>query len=185
MFIADAGILSDGKKLYFTEFAGCRWGYWGLASELSASETKDGMIANYFQSIVNGKNPYQFNYGAGLAVYSVRSDKKFPDMNQEGLSLFIKDESKEDFLPIQVKEEKQGKDAQIVNVGYREYDSSPMGVVMGRGDTIEEAVEIIYKALKGISLKGMYYRPKFDFLSTDYVSSVMNRVKFLQEKRLI
>ena len=185
MFIADAGILSDGKDFYFTEFAGNRWGWGGIFSELSAAKSKDTMVHNYFQSIVDGKEPYKFAYGTGLAVYSVRSDDKYPMLNQDKLSIHIKDSSMKNFFPGQIKMRRTEAGKQIVNVGYREFDSAPLGYVVGRGNTIEDAVEMIYKALKGISMKGLYYRNQEDFLSTSYTSSILNRVDFLKEKRLI
>ena len=177
MFIADAGILSDGKDLYFTEFAGSRWGWGGIFSELSAA----GSCDDYFQAIVEGEDPYRFDFGVGLAVYSIRSDSKFPMLNQEGLSIFIKDESRSNFFIMQCKMKKD----QLVNVGYREFDSEPLGYVVGRGDTLQEAVKEIYDTLQGISMKGIFYRPYEDFLSEAYTSSVVNRIKFLEKENLI
>jgi phosphoribosylamine-glycine ligase len=181
MYIADAGILSDGKDFYFTEFAGNRWGFGGIFSELSACKNKKAMADNYFESIIEGKEPYKFDYGTSLAVYSIRSDAKVPDMNEEGLSLFVKDSVKDDFFIMQCKKSKEG----LVNVGYREFDSEPLGYVVGRGNSVEEAIKSIYKTLKGISMKGLYYRPEEDWLTTSYSSSVMSRIDFLKEKKLI
>lgn len=181
MFIADVGILSDGKDFYFTEFAGCRHGWFGILSELSCSENKGKMISSYFGAILNGENPYKYKFGTVLCTYSIRSDTKIAGLGQEDLSIHIKKEAMKNFFPIQCKMKKD----QLVNVGYREFDSSPLAVVVGRGDKLEDAVKMIYDTLKGVSLKGLYFRPQFDFLSIDYVSSIPNRIKFLQQKRLI
>ena len=185
MFITECGILSDGKDLYFTEFCANRWGWGGVFSELSGSENKKGEISNYFESIVERENPYQYKFGSSLAVYTIRSDQKFAGLNQEDLSINIKKGNEKDFFIMQCKLKQIGKEKQLVNVGYREFDSAPLGYVVGRGDTMESATKSIYKTLKGVSLKGLYYRPKFDWMSEDYVSSIPNRMKFLEKEKLI
>ena len=143
------------------------------------------MISGYFESIVNGENPYRYKFGAALCTYSIRSDTKIAGLGQQDLSIHVKKSAMKNFFPVQCKTKKIGKEEQLVNVGYREFDSSPLGVVVGRGDELEDAVKMIYDTVKGISCKGLYYRPIFDYLSTDYVSSIPNRIKFLQKKRLI
>jgi phosphoribosylamine-glycine ligase len=185
LFIAEAGILSDGKDLYFTEFQANRWGWGGVFSEMSMSEGKDGKISNYFESHVMRENPFQHKFGSSLALYTIRSDKKFPALNQEGLSINLKKGVEKDVFLWQCKMEQRGKEKQLVNVGYRELDDSPLGYVVGRGETMEDAVERIYETLKGVSMKGMYFRPREDFLSKDYVSAIPNRLNFLQDKKLI
>lgn len=185
LFIAEAGILSDGKDFYFTEFQADRWGWGGVFSEMSMSEGKDGKISNYFESHVMRENPFQHKFGSSLALYTIRSDKKVVALNQEGLSINIKEGLEKDVFLWQCKIEQIGKEKQLVNVGYREFDDSPLGYVVGRGNTMESAVESIYKTLKGVSMKGIYARPKFDFLSTDYVSSIPNRLEFLEKKKLL
>ena len=185
IYISDAGILSDGKNFYFTEFAGNRHGWPGIFSELSASMEKGDEVSNYFEAIVMRENPYKYKFGACISTYSIRSDEKFPMLNKEDLSINIKRGCEKDFFLLQAKMKQAGKEKELVNVGYREYDSSPLGVAVGRGDTMEEAVDGVYKTLKGVSMKGLYYRSKEDFLSTDYVSSIPNRLKFLEKEGLI
>jgi hypothetical protein len=42
----------------------------------------------------------------------------------------------------------------------------------------------MYKSVDGFSFAGAYYRPKSDFLSLDYPTSILNRVNYGLEKKL-
>jgi hypothetical protein len=118
-------------------------------------------------------------------LYSLRSDAKFPALMQENLSIHVKKGAEKNFFPCQCKMKEIGNDQQLVSVGYREYDSQPLAVAVGRGDDVESAVKMVYDTVKGISMKGLFNRPQSDFLGDDYTSSIPNRMKFLEEKRLI
>jgi hypothetical protein len=68
----------------------------------------------------------------------------------------------------------------LVTVG----DDWNLGVISGAGDSIDEAVNSMYKSVDGFSFAGAYYRPKSDFLSLDYPTSILNRVNYGLEKKL-
>jgi hypothetical protein len=73
----------------------------------------------------------------------------------------------------------------IVSTGYRWFSSAPLGYVTGRGNTVTEAAESLYMNLNHFSLKGAYYRPKSDFLSIENEKCILNRLKFLVDRKLI
>ena len=68
----------------------------------------------------------------------------------------------------------------LVTVG----DDWNLGVISGAGDSIDQAVNSMYKSVDGFSFAGAYYRPKSDFLSLDYPTSILNRVNYGLEKKL-
>lgn len=183
IYIRDAGILSDGQDLYFTEFAGCRWGWGGIFSELSASMNEFGNIGQYFEDLKDGINPYKYKVGSSLALYTLDADTKFAGLPQSDIPMNISNDKKNDFFLYQVK--RRPDKESIVNVGYRWFGSAPLGYVVGRGNTVQEAVSTLYDSLYHFSLKGIYYRPQSDFLSKENEKCIFNRLKFLKEKGLI
>ena len=181
MFLFDAGVLYDGQDFYFTEFAGNRNGWGGIFSEVSMSLKNGKLSSNYYESIKNGENPYTHRYGACLAIYSLHNDDKVIGTPQDGLPFYITDEVKRSAFMVQMKQ----KDNKPVSVGYRCFDSAPLGYITGRGNDVDDAIDSVYENLKGFSMKGIYYRPKCDFASTSYTSSVFNRldkIRYFMEK---
>jgi phosphoribosylamine-glycine ligase len=177
----DAGILADGENLFFTEFAGCRWGWGGVFSEMSAAEDGKLMCTNYFEAVSRGEDPYRYEVGASVALYNIKPDPEVAKMPKDGMQIIMKDGYEDNLFITQLRKEKEG----YVNVGYRWYDDGPMGYAVGRGDTIEEAAESAYEIIQGISMKGLINRPKSDFLNPDYPSAIMKRYQFLVDQKLI
>ena len=176
LFLFDAGILYDQKtkNYYFTEFAGNRWSWGGVFSELSMSAT----ASNYFEKVSQGKNPYTYKFGATLSLYNIKEDPDFPKMHAQGIPLFWGKEYDSKFVPYQVKQDGNV----IVNV---DAEDILLGYVSCHGNTIGEAVKDVYEAVEHFSFKEVLYRPKEDFLSVDYPSAVLNRYKFLVDSKLI
>jgi hypothetical protein len=56
-----------------------------------------------------------------------------------------------------------------------DYHLSP---ITGSGYTIDQAVNNVYKNIENFSLAGVYYRPKSDYLSLDYPTSILNRLNY-------
>ena len=171
----DCGLLSDGEDLYFTEFAGNRWGWGGVFTELSMAYQNGKMATNYFNSIIQGQNPLTNLFGASTAVYSIEPDDKFPEMVKQDMPLFMTDKAAKNFYGMQIR--KQGD--QLMNVGYRKYDDCPMGYVVGRGNTIDQALEIIFESLLKTSYKGLYHRSEEDFKTFKNCTSVVHRYNYL------
>lgn len=168
----DAGLLYDGKDFYFLEYAGNRPGWGGIFSEVSACYDNNKMSSNYYEGLLSGKNPYKYKYGSSVSVYSIAIDEKIKGgIPRQDIPIHMNDKAKSNSFLCQTKMN----NGTLVNVGYRWLSSAPMGYMVGRGNSLNEAVDSVYKNLEGISLKGLYYRPKFDCLSRDYSSSIPNR----------
>ena len=60
-----------------------------------------------------------------------------------------------------------------------------MGVATGSADDPQQAIEMAYAAVGKLAMTGLFYRPKFDFVSRDYFASIMNRLDFLQSSELL
>jgi len=181
MFIFDAGILYDGYDFYFTEFAGNRHGWGGIFSEVSMSLRNGKMSSSYYESIMKGKNPYTYRYGSSLALYSLHQDTEVLGTPQNELPFKVSDRTHRDMFTMQMKKE-EGKS---VSVGYRCLDSGPFAYIAGRGNDVYESINSLYESLQGVSFKGLYYRPKHDFLTKEYTSSVLNRldkIKYFLQK---
>lgn len=183
LYIRDAGILSDGEDLYFTEFAGNRWGWGGIFSELSASMTSGGNISNYFEKLAIGEDPYVYKYGTSLALYTLDVDPKHAGLPAGDSRLTIQEGYEHNFFMYQIRQNDK-KDG-IISIGYRTFGSAPLGYVTGRGDTIESAVDNLYDHVDKFSLKGVYYRPESDYLSLENNKCILKRLAFLKEKGLI
>lgn len=180
LYIRDAGILSDGEDYYFTEFAANRWGWGGIFTELAMS-TDDNRITEYFENLKRGESPTKFKYGTSLALYSLDSDHKFPGLPSGETPINISEGYEDDFFIYQQKKVKN----KNVSVGYRWFSSAPLGYVTGKGKSMEDAVDNVYDNLNHFSMKGIYYRPKSDFISTENNKCILSRVKFLINKGLI
>ena len=180
LFIFDAGILSDGKGYYFIEYAGNRWGWGGVFSEISAAETRRAMAGPYFEALATGHSPYSYRIGSSVAFYQLENDSKHASLCKDGTGINVR--SVDNVFLGQVRLDKE---AGLVSVGYRCYDSAPVGYAVGRGNTIQKAADSVYKTLEDVSFKGIYYRSKEDFLSFEYSSSIPVRYQFLLDKGLI
>lgn len=178
MTIFDAGILMDKKgDMYFTEFAGNRWGWGGALSELSMARKGDRCASEYFEAIARGENPQKYKFGTCLSLYNIKADKEVLGCYKEGIPIQW-DGTLDPYLFLyQIKKEPEdeevGIEEQVVNVGYT---NNLLGYVTGCGDTFEEAIDSVYEFTKDkMAFNGIYYRPKLDWVSYDYVSSLPNR----------
>ena len=152
------------KKFYFGEYCPNRPGYNSIFTEMTALGGSDV----YFDYITKKRRFKPDKVATSINIFNLTLKKKdwadelifdFPD----GLNFWIWDVKKKDNVK--------------VNVGF---DKSA-GVVTGSGANINEAAEEMYKNLEQVHLSAMYYRPKHDFLSEDYPTSIPNRLRVLQE----
>jgi hypothetical protein len=194
MFIFDCGLLFDKKgDAYFTEFAGNRWGWPGVFSELSMSRTKDACASEYFETLAAGKNPQKFKFGSTMSIYNLSIDKKYPGLYKDGMPVQWEEEVQSYFFPYQVRkdmtenENEEGeteKKSIYLNVGYAG-SLSIIGSSTGCGMTFKEAVDLLYKNLiEKVYMGGMYFRSKEDFLSTAYPTAIQNRINYLVNNKL-
>ncbi len=158
IYIADVGILADKKgDLYFTEFCFNRFGWDAFPTEVTMS----GGATNYFESIMNGKSPLQYTFGAGVRIMNVGSRGQMVD----GGEMKWKDETKLYFYEMRIE------DGKTVSNSW-EWD---FAVATGCANELKESVEDCYENIAGLIFEGKYTRPKFDFLSEEYSTSIINR----------
>lgn len=182
--IYDAGLLFDGEKFCFTEFCGHRWGWDGIFSELSMC--RDGeqspFVSRHFDLMAEGKTPISNKFGVAVRLFQTQPDDKLANVYQDGYTMDWKDEVSQDLFLYCIRSEKDGEDKErFLSVGYRK----DLGVAVGASDFWEAAVDQAYSACSGFAMTGTYYRPKFDFVSRDYFSSIPNRYRWLIHSGLI
>jgi hypothetical protein len=59
-----------------------------------------------------------------------------------------------------------------------------LAIITGAGKSINEAVNRLYRNVDGFAFVGAYYRPKDDYVSMDYTSSILNRINYGVERGL-
>ncbi len=174
LFIWDASVLVNKRngKMYFGEFCSNRPGYNASFTEM----TQCGSIHEYFEKISQGKNPFTLGtVASSVTLFNFHRDR---DTQQilGGLTINYAPEIEKDLWLWDVK--KKGK--KLVNVGY----GDTLAVVTGSGKSVEEAVSRMYRNLEKFSFVGAYYRPKADYLSLGYATSILNRLNYGMERGL-
>ena len=59
-----------------------------------------------------------------------------------------------------------------------------LAVITGAGKSIPQAVNRLYRNVENFAIVGSYHRPKDDYLSMDYTSSIINRINYGLERGL-
>lgn len=155
IFVWDISLYLTDEGIFFGEFCSNRFGYDALMTEMTMA---DGP-SQYFSKIMKGKNPIeQFKYGTAVRVFNLNRTK-----DQE---ITIGS-----WKPTWLYEVKT-KDNKIVSVG----DCWDLGVITGRGETVEEAIDNVYDNYDTLNFKEKYIRTKEDFLS-EYPTSIMKRLR--------
>jgi len=174
LFIWDASILINKRdgKMYFGEYCSNRPGYNATFTELAQC----GSVHDYFEKISQKKNPFTL----GTVAASVRIFNLHRDTNSQqilgGLTVNYAPEVEKDVWLWDVK--RKGK--KIINVGY----GDTLAVITGTGKSVEEAVSRMYRNLEKFAFVGAYYRPKADYLSLGYPTSILNRLNYGMERGL-
>jgi hypothetical protein len=174
LFYWDASLLIEQRtgKIYFGEFCSNRPGYNSLFTELAQCRSVD----HYFSSLVRKENPFRLGTVASSVLLLNPAIDEETGRTPEGTRIDYKSEIEKNLWLWDVRRE--GK--RLVTVG----DDWNLGVITGAGDSIDEAVDLMYKSVDGFSFAGAYYRPKSDFLSLDYTTSILNRVNYGLENKL-
>lgn len=174
LFFWDASILINkrGGKLYFSEFCSNRPGYNCLFTEFSQTSS----VNQYFESIVNRFNPFTLGtVGVSMRLFNLH--RNFKDRRiLSNSAIHYKSEINKDVWLFDVLK----KDGDIVTVGY----DWNLSVITGSGKSINEAVQKMYSNIDKFSFMGSYYRPKSDFLSLDYPTSILNRLNYGLDRNL-
>lgn len=180
MFIWDIGLLyqPDEDVFYFTEFCSMRVGYDAFFTELAMCAN----VTDYFRAIQAGESPFLHKYGAAVRGFNHHPDKDVPNAPRGDMRMIFEQESEKDIWLFDVRceevdnsvdnESKEVADSKIYKNNGLLIDTA---VFTGAGDNIGEAVDNAYEALSNFYLDDMVYRPKFDFLSKAYTSSIINR----------
>lgn len=152
LFYWDISLYFTEKGIYFGEFCSNRPGYDASLTEMCMA----GGAMEYFNAIMSLKNPLKTHFGAAVRVFNLSKSKE-----QE---VVIGDPEYAWMFEVTKKDDK------IVSTA----NAWDLGVVTGKGDTIEDAVEEAYEYLKTLTFKEKYTRTKDDFL-TDYPTSIVRR----------
>jgi hypothetical protein len=183
--IYDSGLLYDGSEFFFTEFCSQRWGWDGIFSEIAMCADDDGKFAasTHFDAISQGISPLAHNFGVSVRLFQTEPDSKRPDVYQDGYAMDWHDKFNDQLWFYCMKKNQVGKPPQdqFVSVGYKK----DLGVATGSGRTIDAAINGAYAAAEGFAMTGVYYRPKFDFTSRAYPTSIMNRLEYLRTSNLL
>lgn len=174
LFYWDASILINKRdgKMYFGEFCPNRPGYNASFTEFAQC----GSVHGFFEKVVQQKNPFTLGTVAtSLRIFNLHRDS---DTQQilGGLAVDFAPEVEKDIWLWDVR--KKGK--KVVNTGYGDI----IAVVTGTGDSVEEAVNRMYRNLEKFSFLGAYYRPRADYVSLGYSTSILNRLNYGMERGL-
>ena len=162
IFIWDCGLLFKDGNFFFTEFCAQRFGYDSLFTEIDMA----GGARKYFEAIASGVNPLVYRFGAAARGLNEHKDGKERRVLED---IPMSWDDPEHTWVYEMKREEDGED--FVSTG-SDWD---LVVFTGSGNTVNEAVDNCYGAREEFVFDDMAVRPKFDFMSTDYLSSIPNR----------
>lgn len=174
-FIWDASILISKKdgKMYFGEFCSNRPGYNCLFTEMAQC----GPPNTFFENIVKQKNPFTLGtVASSVRIFNINHSEEDESISPNIL-INYKPEIERDVWLWDVRKNERGK---LVSVG----TDWNLAIITGAGKSINEAVNRLYRNVDNFAFVGAYYRPKDDYLSMDYTSSILNRVNYGIERGL-
>ena len=175
LFVWDASILIDRRtrKMYFGEFCSNRVGYNSFFTELSLCPS----VGHFFESVVAGMSPFEMGTVACSArIFNQNSDVEHGGLPYVGTPINYKPTVEKNLWLWDVLKKKD----KLVTAG----ENWNLGVMTGAGRSINEAVNQLYANIDAFSFVGYYYRPKFDYVSLDYPTSILNRLNYGLERGL-
>ncbi|HEX8965521.1 MAG TPA: hypothetical protein VF820_03770 [Patescibacteria group bacterium] len=176
LFIWDASLLINRQTgaMYFGEFCPNRPGYNSFFTELAAMPS----VSHFFESIVQKRNPYLL----GTVASSVTLFNLMRDPNERhilsGATIDFPESIAKDVWPYDIYKKNKKDKTRIVGSDWH------LAPITGSGETIDEAVRNLYKNVEKVAFAGVYYRPKSDYLSMDYPTSVLQRLRYGLQKKL-
>lgn len=177
--VYDMGLLYNGEDFYFTEFCAMRYGWDGIFSEMVMRDDGKPFVANYFEDMAAGKNPLVNKYGASVRLFNLGGHMEGMDRSEDDVPVDWPPGSDNNVFAYRIK--KAG--GKVVSVGGLDL----LAVATGASDVLETAVGKAYKVAESVEFDTKYHRPKFDFLSVEYRSSILNRYaavkKFIGEEK--
>ncbi len=176
LFIWDASLLIDKKTgdIYFGEFCPNRPGYNSFFTCLSQLPS----IHYFFEKIVKKENPFELGtVGVSTTLFNLLRDPTERHL-LSGASVNYTQEASKHIWSWDVYKKKKNDKMRIVGYDWQ------LAPITGVGHSIDEATRMLFENIEGFSLAGIYYRPKSDFLSLDYPSSILNRLRYGLQKKL-
>lgn len=173
LFIWDASILIDGRtgKMYFGEYCANRPGYNALFTEIALA----GSASAFFEAIVKGKNPFKpGSVGVSLRMFNLATSDTGEYVSDK--QVIIQDSANKDIWLWDVSRHEE----HYENVGF----DKNLAVITAVGNSVEEAVNRLYRNADAFAFEGAYYRPKFDYISKDYPTSILNRLNYGLQRNL-
>lgn len=174
LFYWDASILINKRdgKMYFGEFCPNRPGYNSSLTEFAQC----GSVHEFFENVVQKKSPFTLGtVASSVKIFNLHRNNETQQI-LGGLTVDFASEVEKDIWLWDVK--KVGK--KYVNLGY----GDSIAAVTGSGKSVEEAVNRMYRNLDKFSFMEAYYRPKADYLSLGYATSLLNRLNYGLERGL-
>jgi hypothetical protein len=175
LFYWDASLLIDrrSRRTHFGEFCSNRPGFNSLFSELAQCKS----VHDYFAAAVKKRSPFtRGTVGCSVTLFNPAVDPDHPGHPPEAAPIEYKKRVEAGLWLWDVKQDRR----RLVTAG----DDGNLGVITGAGNSIEAAVGQMYRSVDDFSFVGVYYRPKFDYLSLDYPTSIVNRLNYGLERGL-
>ena len=166
LFVWDASLYCKDGKYYFGEFCSCRFGWDSIFNEVMMA----GSTTNFFRKIMEGKNPFKVKYGASVRGFIIPEKGKGSEYCIPVCSINWMEKTNDSTFLYDMKIDGERK----VNLGL----TTDLSIFAGASNNLYNAIDRAYEAVENFSYEDLYYRPKFDFTSLDYPSSILNRLYF-------
>ncbi|MDE2590535.1 MAG: hypothetical protein KGL95_12830 [Patescibacteria group bacterium] len=176
LFFWDASLLIEKKTgdMYFGEFCPNRPGFDCFYTYL----TQLPSAHYFFETVVQKKSPFTLGtVGASVMLFNLSQDTDTHQI-QSDITVSLTNKHMKNIWLYDVYHDK--KTSEYKTVGY----DNQLGPVTGTGNTITQAASAVYETIKNVQMSGLYYRPKFDYLSLDYQTSILNRLEYVIQKKL-
>lgn len=162
-------LIGKDGRFNFGEFCFNRFGWDAFPTELAMA----GGASEFFEAVREGSYPLRYRYGAGIRM--VNMDKKGRAPEGKIVEYLGKSPDQVYYFDIMMK------GGQMRTAG-AQWDQA---VIVGAADTAKKAVESAYEVCGDYHFVDKFYRPSEDFLSEDYGTAIMNRLKFATSQKLI
>lgn len=166
MFVWDASCLYRDGIAYFGEFCSCRVGWDSIFNEIMMA----GSASQFFERIASGKNPFVYRYGASVRGFSLPEKDKGESFKVCESSMRWMECVDKNIFPYEMKKDGEN----VTNLG----SSTDLVVFAAASDDKHDAIEEVYDAIENFAFDDLYYKPRFDFCSFEYPSSIMNRYEY-------
>jgi len=176
LFVWDASLLIDKQTgtIYFGEFCPNRVGYNAFYTDLCQLPS----TSYFFEQVVRKKSPFTLGtVGSSVTFFNILRDPHERNI-LSGASIDYTSDVSKNVWPFDIYKKKKTDKMRIVGSDWY------LAVVTGAATTIDEAVRNLYKNVEQCSFPGAYYRPKSDYLSMDYPTSILNRLRYGLQKKL-